>query len=122
MGVSLARYTILAAALLGGCSTLPHAQPSAISLPELPPDVGNGAGSQLGNYGGTFAGDAKGPTGQHCVVFNWDRPLTKDFAIRYSSLSCDQVDKEWKTTTSYTRTVVPISQSTLDKPQDQNVK
>lgn len=112
---------MLVAMALIGCSSAP--QPPALTptaaVPELPPDIGNGIGSQFGNYTGKLGGDAQGPAGQHCVVFNWDRPLNKDFAIRYSSLSCDQPGQEWKTTTTYTRSVVPISQGTFAQQDDQ---
>jgi hypothetical protein len=109
---------ISVAVALSGCAAPPAPKP-VVAAPLLPPDIGNGIGSQFGNYGGKLAGDAKGPAGQHCVVFNWDRPLNKDFAIRYSSLSCDQAGKEWKTTTTYTRSIVPISQSTFAQAEDQ---
>ncbi len=102
---------------LAGCSSL---QPSSDTPPaaKLPLDVGDAIGSQLGNYAMLPGADAKGPDGQHCVVFNWDRPLNKSFAIRYSSLSCDQPDKPWKTTTPYTITVIPISQSNLSETKN----
>jgi len=107
---------------LSGCSSSSVRQPTApapsAATPVLPPSIGNGIGSQFGNYAGKLGGDAQGPAGQHCVVFNWDRPLNSDFAIRYSSLSCDQVGQEWKTTTTYTRVVIPISQSHLAQPED----
>jgi hypothetical protein len=114
--------TSLAVALSGCSSTTSPGAPApmpAATAPSLPPDIGNGVGSQFGNYAGHLGGDAQGAAGQHCVIFNWDRPLNKDFAIRYSSLSCDQAGREWKTTTTYTRTVIPISQSSLNQPEDQ---
>ena len=51
----------------------------------LPLDVGNGIGSQLGNYGMQPAGAAQDASGDRCVVFNRDRPLNKEFAIRYTT-------------------------------------
>jgi len=104
---------------LAGCSSFqPSPGVGAPPAPVIPFDVGNGIGSQFGDYAMLPGGDAKGPAGQHCVVFNWDRPLNKDFAIRYSSLSCDQPDKPWKTTTPYTITVIPLSQSNLSQPEN----
>jgi hypothetical protein len=111
----------MAAAALSACSSPPQPRPPIAPVaPALPPSIGNGIGSEFGNYGGKLAGDAKGPAGQHCMVFNWDRPLNRDFAIRYSSLSCDQEGREWKTTTTYTRSVIPIAQSTFAQDQDSN--
>ena len=121
MKLPVVGFATALALALSGCSstTSPGATPPVVAAPSLPPDIENGIGSQFGNYAGHFGGDAQGPNGQHCIIFNWDRPLNKDFAIRYSSLSCDQAGREWKTTTTYTRTVIPISQSSLNQPEDQ---
>ena len=53
----------------------------------LPPEIGNGIGSQYGNYEMRPAGETRDVAGNRCVTFNWDRPLNKDFAIRYATLS-----------------------------------
>jgi hypothetical protein len=115
--------SISLAMALSACSSSSISKPPvprAIVAPSfLPPDVGSGIGSQFGNYAGQLGGDTQGPAGQHCLIFNWDRPLNKDFAIRYSSLSCDQENHEWKTTTTYTRTVIPMSQSNLERAEVQ---
>src|SRR6185437_126051 len=113
MRTSLAMSAIAFATMLSGCSST---NTSAISPPPsgLPHDVGNGVGSQYGNYVMQPAGETHDSAGNRCVVFNWDRPLNKDFAIRYSSNSCEsKVHPEWMTTTAYTRSVIPISQSNL---------
>ena len=80
----------------------------------LPHDFGNGLGSQYGNYEMRAAGETRDADGDRCVVFNWDRPLNRNFVIRYSSESCEsKAHPIWMTTTKYTRAVVPISESGL---------
>jgi hypothetical protein len=108
--------SILAVVFLAGCASRPSVPPAATSPSPVvqPPDVGGGIGSELGNYGMRLSGEATGPEGQHCVIYNWDRPLNGSYAIRYSSMSCDLPGKEWKKATSYTRSVIPLSQSNVD--------
>ena len=76
--------------------------------------MGNGIGSQFGNYEMRPAGETHDITGDRRVVFNWDRPLNRNFAIRYSTESCESKEHPiWMNTTPYVRTVIPISESNL---------
>lgn len=107
---------ILAAAL-SGCATQTGTKPLPTNLPL---DIGNGVGSQYGNYEMRPAGETTGPEGQRCYVFNWDRPLNKEFAIRYTSASCESKEHpEWMTTTGYVRKVIPIAESDLKSTSDE---
>lgn len=103
--------SVIAVALSGCASMVPTRRrpPDA-----LPLDVGDGIGSQYGNYEMRSAGETHDADGDRCVIFNWDRPLNKNYAIRYSSESCESKDHPiWMNTTAYTRTVIPMSQSNL---------
>ena len=85
----------------------------------LPLTVGGGSGSEHGNYAAQMDGEMKGPSGERCVLFNWDRPLTKDLAIRLRSASCESKDHPGRMTAmEISRTVIPISQSNLAQEQD----
>jgi hypothetical protein len=102
---------------LSGCTSGSKPPSEAVTLP---PDVGNGVGSQYGNYGGRFDGETRSPSGERCFIFNWDRPLNKDFAIRYSSASCESKEHPaWMTTTTFTRKVIPIAESHLKNAPDE---
>jgi hypothetical protein len=102
------------AAALSGCSSAPG------TAPALPPSVGNGVGSEYGNYAARSDGETRGPAGERCVIFNWDRPLTKDLAIRYRSLSCESKDRPgWMVGTEISRTVIPIAASNLKDEHDE---
>jgi hypothetical protein len=106
----VASCSVPIALALSGCS----------STRALPFTVGNGLGEQYGNYGAQMAGEMRGPSGEHCVLFNWDRPLTKDLAIRYTSASC--VSKErlgQMVCREISRTVIPISESNLKDELDE---
>ena len=68
------------ALVLSGCSSTGPAP-----VAERPLSVGNGIGSQYGNYAAQTDGEMRGPAGERCVIFEWDRPLTKDLALRLRS-------------------------------------
>ena len=92
---------------LGGCASSPPA-------PGLPMSVGNGVGSQYGNYAAQSDGEMLRPSGERCVVFNWDRPLTKDLVLRLRSASCDSAERPgWMVSREISRTVIPIAESNL---------
>ncbi len=94
---------------LCGCSSSRTA-PTA----DLPLAVGHGAGSEFGNYVAQVAGEMRGPEGEHCVVFDWDRPLTKDRAVRVRSASCESKQQPGRmAATELSRVVIPLSQSNL---------
>jgi hypothetical protein len=100
----------LALALSACSSTNVPLSPAA----QLPPDVANGAGSQHGNYEMVPAGETRDAAGDRCYIYNWDRPLNKNYAIRYSSASCEsKAHPIWMSTTPYVRSIVPLSQSNL---------
>ncbi len=71
--------------------------------------VDNGIGSEFGNNGLQAAGQTVSPSGDRCIVFNQDRPLSKDFALRVVTESCGSASKmECK---EVSRTIIPIAQS-----------
>jgi hypothetical protein len=95
---------------LSGCAATP-----AVNLPL---NVGNGAGSQYGNYAGQMDGEMNGPAGERCVVFNWDRPLTKEPAVRTRSASCESTERPGRMVAKeLSRTVIPMSESNLKDEQ-----
>jgi hypothetical protein len=107
---------VLAMALTACAST----NVSELSKGSLPLDVENGVGSEHGNYEMVPAGETRDAAGDRCFVFNWDRPLNKDFAIRYTSASCESREHPiWMSATPYTRKVIPISESNLKGAQGQ---
>jgi hypothetical protein len=104
-------YCAVALALCG-CASLPTRKPAAAN--GLPLDVDGGVGSQFGNYEMIQAGETHDAAGNRCVTFNWDRPLNRDFAIRYTSESCEAKEHPvWMNATSFVRAVIPISESNL---------
>ena len=107
MRLVLACCSVSIALALCGCSSGP-------SAPELPFTVGNGVGEQYGNYGAQVAGEMRVPSGERCVLFNWDRPISRDFAIRYVSASCESQERPGHMVCrEVSRTVIPISESNL---------
>jgi len=81
---------------------------------DLPLAVNNGRGSQYGNYAAQPDGEMRGPDGERCVIFNWDRPLTKDLAIRLRSASCESKEYPGRMVChEISRTVIPLSESNL---------
>jgi hypothetical protein len=95
---------------LSSCSSTPAAT--------VPMGVGNGAGSQYGNYAAQMGGEMLGPSGERCVIFNWDRPLTKDLALRLRSASCESEERPgWMVSREISRAVIPISESNLKDQQ-----
>jgi len=72
----------------------------------------SGSGSANGNYGAQAEGEMRGPAGERCIVFNWDRPLTRDLAVRLKSASCEsKTHPFWMDTRELSRTVIPLSES-----------
>jgi hypothetical protein len=96
---------------LSGCSSKPVADP--------PLNVDNGLGSQYGNYSAQMDGETVGSSGERCVLFNWDRPLTNGLVIRLRSASCESKERPgWMVCSEISRTVIPISASNLKDEQD----
>ena len=115
MRLAVACCSVLLA--LAGCASPPATDPRG---PDLPLAVGGGAGSQYGNYAATIGGEMRGPSGEHCVVFNWDRPLARGLALRLRSASCDSRERPgWRVAVEISRTVIPRSQSNL---KDENAE
>lgn len=101
---------------LFACSPTQETVPAA----RLPLSIGDGVGSQYGNYSAQIAGETRGPSGERCVIFNWDRPLTKDLAVRLQSSSCESRERPgWMISREISRTVIPISESNLTNEQDE---
>jgi hypothetical protein len=99
---------------LSGC-----ASPETPAASNLPLSIGNGVGSQYGNYAAHLDGEMLGPSGERCVIYNWDRPLTKDLAIRLRSASCESRERPgWMVCRELSRTIIPISESGLKDGQD----
>ena len=99
---------LLLAAILYVCSANRGASAN------LPLGVDHGAGSQYGNYTAQVGGETRGPSGERCVVFNWDRPLTQELAVRYKSASCESKDRPGvMICREISRTVIPIADSNL---------
>jgi len=99
--------------ILAGCTAKPPAGPV------LPPSVGNGHGSQYGNYAAEPDGEFVGDHGERCVAFNWDRPIGNGLAIRIRSASCDSAERPgWMVCHDISRTVIPIAESNLAGRQE----
>jgi hypothetical protein len=110
MRLAIACCFVSTALAMSGCASPKGTAPA----PDLPPSVGNGVGSEHGNYGARMDGETRGPAGERCVIFDWDRPFTKGFAIRYRSLSCDSAERPgWMVGTEISRTIIPIAESNL---------
>ncbi|HEY4134363.1 MAG TPA: hypothetical protein VGO34_04030 [Alphaproteobacteria bacterium] len=92
---------------LAGCAATKDAPPVALN-------VGNGVGSQYGNYAAQVDGEMRDAAGERCVVYNWDRPLASDLAVRVKSASCESRDHPgWMSAREISRTVIPMSASNL---------
>ncbi len=88
-------------------------------MPALPPTVGDGHGSQYGNYAAQADGEFKGERGERCVAFNWDRPTGDGLAIRYRSASCKSAEQPGLMVShDISRTVIPIAESNLATQAD----
>ena len=107
------------ALVLSACSSSPPPPVSPPPAPalDLPLAVNRGLGSQYGNYAAQEEREERGPDGQRCVIYNWDRPLTRDLAIRLKSASCESKEAPGLYTShEISRIVIPISESTLWAP------
>ena len=112
MRLVVACCSLSMALALSGCSSTPAAN--------LPLSIGNGVGSQYGNYAAQMDGETRGPSGERCVIFNWDRPLTKDLAVRLRSASCETKERPgWMVGTEISRTVIPMAESNMKDEQDE---
>lgn len=79
-------WVLIAAMALAGCSA---GDPAARPPVDLPFAVGNGSGSQYGNSAARTSGETRGPAGERCILFTWDRPVTVEWAVRLTSESCE---------------------------------
>lgn len=103
------RCVILAGLVLSGCTSAPPASSVA-----LPLSVGDGLGSQHGNYAARKTGETRGAAGERCVVFAWDRPLSDTHAVRYTSASCESKERPgWMVARQISRSIIPLSESQL---------
>jgi len=76
--------------------------------------VENGLGSQYGNYAAQEEGETRGASGERCVLFNWDRPLSAGFVIRVQSESCESKEHPGRMVASErSRLIVPVTLSNL---------
>ena len=93
------------ALILSGCAATGDRPPS-------PMMIDNGTGSQHGNHAARMDGEMRGPSGERCVVFNWDRPLSKDFALRLRSASCESATHPGRMTCiELERSLIPLADS-----------
>ena len=100
----------LIALAVSGCAS----PPSPPTPAPLPLTVDNGVGSEHGSYAAESDGEMRGPAGERCVIFNWDRPLTRTLAVRVRSASCDSQERPgWMVCTEISRTIIPIAASNL---------
>lgn len=119
MRLVIACCSVLAVSVLAACSTAPLPGPDV----DRPMTVGNGLGSQHGNYAGQADGEMRLPAGERCVVFNWDRPLTNGRVLRLRSASCDSLEFPGrKIARELSRTIIPLSQSSLRDPDGKAVQ
>jgi len=107
------RWMLAGSALALSCALSGCVSP-ATSPSSSPMMIDNGAGSQHGNYAARMDGDMRGPNGERCVVFNWDRPLSKDFALRLRSASCESPSHPGRMTCiELERSLVPLAESSV---------
>jgi outer membrane biogenesis lipoprotein LolB len=112
MRVPAAGVFLVAAAILAGC-----ASPVMVPDPAHPLALGDGSGSQFGNYAARVEIAASGPEGGGCTVYVWDRPLSKDYALRLTSESCPSAHNPGRMESrEVSRTLVPLSQSLAPAP------
>lgn len=96
------------AVALSGCA---HAPPDSRHF-DLPLAVNEGIGSEHGNYAAKPDGEMVDANGTRCFLWNWDRPLTKDWAIRLRSASCESLERPGKMIAKEIgREIIPISES-----------
>lgn len=116
MKLLVACGALLIAAMSSGCSATREAPPAVT----LPLSVGNGLGSQHGTYAAQMDGEMRGPAGERCIIYNWDRPLTKGLALRLRSASCPSEERPGAyVARELSRTVIPMSESNLKDEQGQ---
>lgn len=105
-------FSVMAAALLAGCSSA-----DLVPDPAHPLAVDNGAGSEFGNYAARVENEAAGPDGGVCTLYTWDRPLSKDYALRVTSQSCPSAEHPGRMVSAeVSRTLMPLSQSASQVP------
>ncbi|MFD2232268.1 hypothetical protein [Phaeospirillum tilakii] len=104
---------------LSGCAT-PEAGPApgwgqpAARRAGPPVAIGNGLGSEFGNYPARPDGVATGANGETCTLFDWDRPLGHDLALRLRSASCEAPGRPGTmVSTELSRAVIPLAASPL---------
>ncbi len=93
--------------VLCACASTPPPAPPPLS-------VEHGLGSEHGNYAARADGEMRGPEGERCVVFNWDRPLSNGLVVRLRSASCESKEHPGRmVATELSRTIVPMAESNL---------
>lgn len=109
MRLVVACCSVSIALALAGC-----ASQATAPAPSLPMSFDNGVGSQYGNYASHRDGETRGPAGERCMIFDWDRPLSKNLAVRARSESCPSKDHPGQAvSTELSRTIIPMSESDL---------
>jgi hypothetical protein len=96
--------------LLAGCA----APPPEVKTDTPPPTVEGGLGSEHGNYAAVQGADMTNAEGDHCTVWNWDRPLSPGFVVRVRSASCPSHERPGRmVAVELDRTIIPLSASNL---------
>lgn len=104
MKLAVLGSTLALTALLSACNGQQEAPVTNHSA------MGNGVGSQYGNYVDQADGEMRGPNGERCVVHTWDRPLTATSIIRVRSASCESRENPGQMVSSeISREVVPVA-------------
>ncbi|WP_146214771.1 hypothetical protein [Azospirillum thermophilum] len=104
----------LVVACCAGAVALALSGCSSVGGPPSDDGVSLATGSRNGNFTAEPAGEMRDASGERCVVFDWDRPLTGDLAVRLRSASCESRQHPgWMAGTELSRTVIPRSQSNL---------
>jgi len=98
--------------MLCACAAAPPPAPHPLS-------VEHGLGSERGNYAARTDGEMRGPSGERCVVFNWDRPLSNGLVVRLRSASCESKEHPGRmVATELSRTIIPMAESNLADETD----
>jgi hypothetical protein len=116
MKLAMACCGLLLTGAVSGCAQTTGPPPPR----DRPTNVGNGIGSQFGNYAAKRDGEMRSPTGELCSIFNWDRPVMPGFALRVRSASCDSKENPGRMEAmELSRTLIPISESNLKVEEDE---
>lgn len=116
--------SLLFPGVLSACAIAPDIPPP-VPVQTIPLGLHQGLGSEHGTYAAQVDGEMTGPNGEHCIVFNWDRPLegqpgSDALVFRLRSASCESPDHPGRMiSVELSRSVIPISESSLGSESDE---